>query len=353
MPYYTIPSPQQFIGKYDGKNTHLILLQNSSGMQVALTDYGARVVSVIVSDKFGDPTDVVLGFGSIAEYWEATEKYHGATVGRYANRIANGRFKLDGSTYELKQNNGTNSLHGGERGFHDRVWDRQVSFEHKVDFYYVSPDGEEGFPGNVKVHVSYELTNENELRIRFRAATDRRTVLNLTNHAYFNLEGEGSGNVLEHAIQIPARHFLPLTEEQVPTGERQSVERSAFDFSTLRKIGDAISLGDAQLDIANGFDHSFVNTQALSLPAATAFAEKTGIQLDIFTSEPSIHLYTGNSLDGSDTGKSGNTYGQRAGFCFEAQHFPDSPNQPDFPSVILEKGKEYKAETTYKFSIKK
>lgn len=353
MAFYKLPSPHRFLDKYDNKNTHLIVLQNSTGMQVALTDYGARIVSILVPNNEGLPTDVVLGFDTIGGYLHAHEKYHGATVGRYANRIANGTFEIDGKRYELLKNNGNNSLHGGARGFHDRVWDRQVSFRRKVDFYYASPDGEEGFPGNLNVHVSYELTNDNELKIRFRAVTDQKTILNLTNHAYFNLNGEGNGDIVDHVVRIPATQYVPLTEQQVPVGVLEPVAGTAMDFTEMKRIREALGSDHPQIAIANGLDHPYVNTMPLSESAATAFSDKSGIRLDVYTSEPSIHFYTGNFLDGSDTGKSGNKYGKNSGFCFEAQHFPDSPNQPSFPSVILDKGREFKSETIYKFSIKK
>ena len=353
MPSYKIPDPNTFYSRYDHKNTHLIVLQNSAGMQVALTDYGARIVSIIVPNKHGDPTDVVLGFDSIAAYFDAKEKYHGATIGRYANRIANGQFTLDGQVYDLEQNNGTNNLHGGSRGFHDRVWDRQLSFHRKVDFYYVAKDGEEGFPGNLKVHVSYELTNENELKIKYRANTDKKTVINLTNHAYFNLNGEGNGDILNHVVEIPADTYLPVDERQIPLNKGVSVEGTVFDLRTSAKVADKLDQKSEDLSLTKGFDHSYVNEQPFSNPAATAYSEISGIRLEVYTTEPSVHFYTGNSLNTEDVGKNAHRYLPYAGFCFETQHYPDSPNRPDFPSVVLEKGKEFKSETTYKFLVNK
>lgn len=353
MPLYRIPDPTKFYDRYDHKNTHLIVLQNSAGMQVALTDYGARIVSVLVPNKEGNPTDVVLGFDSIQGYLDAKEKYHGSTIGRYANRIANAQFAIDGEVYHLEQNNASNCLHGGHRGFHDRVWDRQLSFQRKVDFYYVAKDGEDGFPGNLKVHVSYELTSENELKIKYRAVTDKKTVVNLTNHAFFNLNGEGNGDILNHIIQICAEKYLPVDERQIPINKGVPVEGTVFDFREATRITDKFDQKDAELTQTSGYDHGYVNQQPFSHPAAIARSESSGIQLEVYTTEPSIHFYTGNNLNTEDIGKSGHRYLPYAGFCFETQHYPDSPNQPDFPSVLLEKGKEFISETTYKFLVNK
>ncbi|GGH04452.1 galactose mutarotase [Sphingobacterium alkalisoli] len=352
MTTYSLPKPSDFAHTINGKNTHLIILTNRAGMQVALTDYGARLVSALVPDKRGNLVDVVLGFDSIHGYLGAKEKYHGATIGRFGNRIANGKFNLDGTEYTLAQNNGPNSLHGGEGGFHSKVWDRQVSFKQKVDFYYVSPDGEEGFPGEVKVKVCYELTNENEIIIRFRATTDKPTVINLTNHAYFNLNGEGNSNILDHLLQIPSTHFIPIDDNQIPFGNEAPVENTPFDFRTLKKISQDIGDDDLQIKAGTGYDHTFINPNPLSQAAATAYAEDSGIQLQVYTTEPGIQLYTGNFLS-ADSGKSGNEYQKRGGFCFEAQHYPDSPNQPNFPNVVLRPGEEFQSQISYKFNIVK
>lgn len=352
MTIYTLPDPKNFEHNLNGKNTHLFTLTNRAGMQVALTDYGARLVSALVPDKHGNLVDVVLGFDSIQGYLQAQEKYHGATIGRYCNRIANGSFTLTDKTYTLPQNNGSNCLHGGDDGFHTKVWDRQVSFKKKVDFYYISADNEAGFPGELKVNVSYELTNENEIIITFRATTDKTTVLNLTNHAYFNLNGEGNGDTLTHFLHIPSEKFIPISDKQVPTGQIAEVEGTVFDFVTPKKIVQDIQVDDEQLKFANGYDHTFVNIQPVSLPAATAYAEESGIQLDVLTTEPGVHLYTGNYL-ADDAGKSGNKYLTYGGFCLETQHYPDSPNHPNFPTVILHPNEEFVSTTIYKFSINK
>lgn len=322
-------------------------------MQVALTDYGARIVSILVPDKFGELRDVVLGFDSIQGYLQADEKYHGASIGRYGNRIANGKFVLGEETYTLAQNNSTNSLHGGPTGFHSRVWDRRISFTNKVDFYYVSADGEEGFPGTLKVSVSYELTEDNKLKINYQAETDKTTVVNLTNHAYFNLNGEGSSDVLQHVLHIPSDDFIAIDDKQIPLGQLFPVESTPFDFRTAKKIGTDITQEDEQLTFGNGYDHTYVNIQPPSLPAASAYSPASGIQLDVLTTEPGVQLYTANFLTGNDVGKSGIKYDPRTAFCFETQHYPDSPNQPQFPTTVLQAGDVFQSETTYQFTIKK
>jgi len=295
---------------------------------------------------------VVLGFDSIHGYLNAQEKYHGTSVGRFCNRIANGRFTLDGQQYILEQNNGDNSLHGGSGGFHSRVWDRRVSFNKKVDFYYVSSDGEEGFPGELKTTVSYELTNENEIIIQFRAETNKTTIVNLTNHAYFNLNGEGNGDILNHVLHIPAVEFLPVTEKHIPSGDILPVQGTALDFTLPKKIAEGIVNEDDHLKYTKGFDHTFVNTQPLNQPAASAYSEQSGVRLDVFTSEPGVHLYTGNFL-ADDEGKIGQRYLKHGGFCFETQHYPDSPNKSHFPSVVLHPGEVFESQTIYRFAMQK
>lgn len=349
---YQLPELKNFEKDIGGQNTHLIALRNRRGMQVAFTDYGARIVSVLVPDKSGNLIDVALGFNSIQEYIHAQEQYHGATIGRYANRIAQGKFSLDGNPYTLAQNNGINNLHGGPTGFHTRVWDRQVSFKKKIDFNYVSVHGEEGFPGTLKVNVSYELTEENEIIIKYIAETDQKTVVNLTNHAYFNLNGEGNGDILNHIIHIPSEKYIPIDENQIPLGEEIAVHQTPFDFTSPKKVAQDIGADHPQIKNANGYDHSFVNTQPDSIPAASAYSEESGIQLKIYTSSPGLHLYTGNFL-ADDLGKSGHKYLRYGGFCFEAQHYPDSPNQPQFPKVELLPEEVYEAYIIYKFNILK
>lgn len=351
MNIYALPAYQDFEHKIDGRKTHLFILQNRTGMQVALTDYGARIVSILVPDKNGNLRDVVLGFNSIHGYLQADEPYHGATIGRYANRIANGCFELNGQTYTLQQNNGCNSLHGGPAGFHSKVWDRRLSFKNKIDFSYISPDGEEGFPGNLKTTVSYELTEGNEITIKYKAETDKTTVINLTNHAYFNLDGEGESNVLNHILHLPSNRFLPIDENQIPSNGEASVEGTAFDFRTPKKIAADIHKDEEQLKHGNGYDHTFINEQSIAQVAASAFSSDSGILLEVFTTEPGIQLYTANFLSGKDRGKSGRNYSARSAFCLETQHYPDSPNQPQFPSVKLEPGRVFSSETRYQFKV--
>lgn len=352
MTFYKLPDSKNFEQQVQGQNVHLLTLQNRAGMQIAITDYGARLVSALVPDKHGNLIDVVLGFDSINGYLTAQEKYHGATIGRVANRIGKGKFLLDDKEYPLTTNNGTNCLHGGHEGFHSKVWDRQVNFKKEVTFYYVSADGEEGFPGEVKVNVTYQLTEENEIVIRLRATADKRTVLNLTNHAYFNLNGEGNGDILNHQVTIHADHFLPIKDDQTPIGSIIPVEGSAFDFRETKKIVQDINSQEEQITLAKGYDHTYVNTHPISSVIAEAYAEESGILLQVCTDNPGLHLYTGNFL-ADDIGKSGHRYLTNGGLCFEAQYFPDSPNRATFPSVIIEPGKDYEHTIIYKFGIRK
>lgn len=357
MTSYRLPDPKNFEHRISGKNTHLLVLENARGMAVAVSDFGARIVSLFVPDKHGTPTDVVLGFNTIQEYLKAEEQYHGVTVGRFANRIANGRFTIDGETYYIQPNNGPNALHGGAGGFHSRLWDRRVAYRESVDFYYVSADGEEGFPGELATTVKYRLTDDNELVISYRAETDKPTVVNLTNHAYFNLNGEGNGNVLNHLLQVHADNYLPVDKHQIPTGSPMPVAGTPFDFSVAKPIGQDINMPDEQLIGANmGYDHNFVlnhRTFSEKLPVAMAYSPQTGIRLEVLTTEPGLQFYTGNFLTGTDKGKRGIPYGKHDAFCLETQHFPNSPNRIDFPSTVLMPGGVFQSETVYRFSVVK
>ncbi len=356
MTHYRLPQTRDFEHQLNGKHTHLITLENNRGMIVGLSDFGARIVSILVPDKSGDPTDVVLGFNSIQEYLNATEIYHGVTVGRFANRIANGRFTLEGETFYIQPNNGPNALHGGANGFHNHVWDRRVVYKEKADFYYVSADGEEGFPGKLSVRVKYRLTDDNELVITYRAETDKPTVINLTNHAFFNLNGEGNGDVLDHLLQIRADTYLPVDTNQIPTGILESVENTPFDFREMKQIGLDITQPNEQLTKGSGYDHNYVFKAEATTgrsPVATAISPLTGIRLDVLTTEPALQLYSGNFLCGKDQGKQGVFYQKHSAFCLETQHFPDSPNQPDFPTTLLLPGQLFHSETIYRFSIVK
>ncbi|MGJ1445331.1 aldose epimerase family protein [Sphingobacterium spiritivorum] len=349
---YQLPSSKNFESQLKDKNTHLFILKNARGMQVALSDYGARIVSILVPDQKGNLRDVALGFDSIQKYYEADEQYHGVTAGRFANRIANGKFEINGSSYTLDQNNGINSLHGGVEGFHRRVWDRRMNQESYVEFYYVSKDGEEGFPGNLSVVVSYSLTDENEIIIKYRAESDQDTVINLTNHTYFNLNGEGNGDILNHHLQINSTEYLAVDEHQIPNAIIP-VEGTAFDFREFKTIAQDIAANDEQLIAAKGYDHCFVNAVPISSPCASVFSPSSGIRMDVLTTEPGVQLYTGNWMTGNDIGKSGHKYLPYAGFCLETQHYPDSPNQPEFPTTSLKKGEVFTSETHFKFSIQK
>lgn len=356
MKPYKLPEENQFDGQVSGAPTHLIRLENNRGMAVALSDYGARIVGLIVPDNTGNPVDVVLGFDTIQAYVAADEIYHGVTVGRFANRIANGRFTIDGETFNIQPNNGPNALHGGSGGFHSRVWDHRVVYREKADFYYVAADGEEGFPGKLSVMVKYRLTDDNELVINYRAETDKPTVINLTNHAFFNLNGEGNGDVLDHVLSIAADEYLPVDENQIPTGEVASVTGTPFDFTTARPIGSDINESDEQLRIGHGYDHNYIlrpGTVAAGASIATVTSPLTGIRMDVHTTEPGIQLYTGNFLTGKDTGKRGKSYDKHGAFCLETQHFPDAPNQPEFPTTLLLPGQVFQSETRYRFSVVK
>lgn len=356
MSHYTLPKLADFEHRIEGKNTHLIRLTNERGMEVALTDFGARIVSLLVPDNQGRCTDVVLGFNTLQQYRNAEEPYHGATIGRFANRIARGKFTINNKEYTIKPNHGQNALHGGNSGFHQQIWDRRINYLQKADFYYISADGEEGFPGKLAVRVKYRLTDDNELTISYRAETTKPTVINLTNHAYFNLNGEGNGEVLNHSLQINADHYLPIDEGQIPTGVRESVAGTPFDLRQFKSIGQDIEQTHDQLIKCGGYDHTYVlnaNTATGQQPAATVISPTTGIRLDVFTSEPGLQFYTGNFLNGKDIGKQGERYGKHSAFCLETQHFPDSPNQPEFPSTLLLPGKVFQSETTYRFSVVK
>lgn len=354
MKSYQLPNKIDFAKDINGKKSHLIILKNNRGMNVAVSDYGARIVSILVPDKKGNMTDVVLGFNTIEDYLSATETYHGVTVGRFANRIAKGTFKIEDEVYHVKPNNGPNALHGGAGGFDKKVWDRRVNHHQKVEFYLVSPDGEEGFPGNLTVSVCYAISDENELVISYRAHTDKTTVLNLTNHAFFNLNGEGGESVTNHQIKVEADHYLTVDEFQIPTGEFQAVEGTPFDFRQFKPLSEVIDSSHPQIKAAEGFDHNYIIKKASATDVvATAVSPLTGIQLEVLTSEPGIQLYTGNFLNGKDKGKQGQIYKKHDAFCLETQKFPDSPNQPSFPSCILHPGEVFTSETRYRFSVQK
>jgi aldose 1-epimerase len=334
-----------------GEAVDLYTLTNGRGMEATISTYGGVVVSLKVPDRSGTPGDVVLGFDNFEGYLKPPP-YFGAIVGRYGNRIANGKFTLDGVEYTLARNNGDNSLHGGIRGFDKRIWTVTHSSGQRLELTYLSKDGEEGYPGNLTTTVTYTVTDNNELKIDYAATTDKDTVLNLTNHSYFNLAGQGEGDVLAHEVVIRADRFTPVDKTLIPTGELRSVEGTPLDFRQLHRIGERIDSGDEQLVLGHGYDHNFVlNKPGTTLESAATVTEpKSGRVLEVLTTEPGVQFYTANFLDGTLTGKGGKVYGRRSAFCLETQHFPDSPNKPGFPSVVLKPGGRYQSTTVYRFS---
>lgn len=339
----------------DGKATDLFEISNGRAT-AALTNFGARLVGFWVPDNTGKLTDVVVGFSSIQAYLQSREPYFGATVGRFGNRIRGGQFMLDGQLYTLTKNNGPNSLHGGRRGFHTAIWEGEKISENVVRFRYLSKDGEEGYPGNLQVTVTYTLNNANGLEIAYEATTDKATVVNLTNHAYFNLNGEGSGTINHHLLQIRADRYTPVDSTLIPLGELAAVNETPFDFRQATPIGKNLSTDNTQLKAGKGYDHNFVLTRTGGnglQPAARVVGDKSGIAMDIFTTEPGLQFYGGNFMRGRNLLKSGTRDDHRTAFCLETQHFPDSPNQPAYPSIVVPPGKKYSTRTQYRFSVAK
>lgn len=338
-----------------GVEVPLYTLTNSKGVQVGITPWGATVVSIRVPDRDGKLADIVHGFDSLDGYL-GSEPYFGAVIGRYGNRIGKGKFTLDGKEYTLALNDGENHLHGGNVGFDKRLWQaREVNGKlgQAIELKYMSLDGEEGYPGTLDVTVTYTLTDANELRIDYQATTDKPTVVNLTNHSYFNLAGEG--DILGHQVLIKAARFTPVDSGLIPTGELRSVIGTAFDFTTSHTIGERIDTGDEQLKFGKGYDHNWVlNAPSGKLQLAAHVSEpKSGRVMEVLTTEPGLQFYTGNFLDGSNRGKGGHVYQHRSAFCMETQHFPDSPHHANFPSTTLRPGQHYHSTTVYRFSTKK
>lgn len=340
-----------FEKEINGKQVSLFTLKNKSGMTASITNFGGKLVSLYAPDKDGTLVDVILGYDSIDGYLSG-HPYHGATIGRFGNRIAGAQFELEGCKYTFSQNNGVNHLHGGQNGFHNVVWDAQQTGQ-SLKLTYFSIDGEEGYPGNLSATVTYTLTDENELRIDFQATTDKTTVVNLTHHSYFNLAGEGNGDILDHQLTIFADQFIPTDEMAIPLGQVQSVKNTPFDFTSQKPIGQNINDNDEQLSFGKGYDHTFVigNDDGKLKKAAIVFDPKSGRAMEVITTQPGMQLYTGNYLDG-EKGKDDNSYNYRSAVCFETQHFPDSPNQKTFPSSVLKPGQEYKQTCIYKFFVK-
>ena len=344
--------PSAFIDSLDGKALGLYSLTNANNLKVEITNYGATIVRLLVPDKNGNPEDVVLGYDSLAGYYHG-KSYFGTVAGRYANRIAKARFTLDGKEYRLAANDGENTLHGGLKGFDKVAWDAEQDSE-GITFTYTSKDGEEGYPGNLTVTVRYELSNANELSIMYTAETDKPTVLNLCNHSYFNLDGQGKGDILGHEMMINADGFTAVNATLIPTGEIRKVAGTPFDFTRPHTIGERVNdTSDEQIRFGGGYDHNFVlkgETGKMKL-AASVYAPVSGRTLEVHTTEPGVQFYCGNFLNGSERGK-GSVYNKRSGFCLETQHFPDSPNQPSFPSTVLKPGEKFRSETIFRFGIK-
>ena len=352
----TLPDPALFKDSVDHKVTGLFILKNRNNVEAAITNYGARVVSLLVPDKKGVLTDVVLGYDSIGKYVHQPETFFGAIVGRYGNRIAKGKFKLEGKVYTLATNNGANHLHGGLKGFGAEVWDAKQLSDSSLELKYFSRDGEEGYPGNLQVTVTYTLTGDNELAIDYLATTDKATVLNLTNHAYFNLNGQGSGTINNHLLQISGDKYTPVDSTLIPTGKIEPVAGTPFDFREPTTIGSRIDSPNIQLKYGKGYDHNFVLNMAKDgglHAAATVLGDQSGIFMEVLTREPGIQFYGGNFMNGGNPLKGGKRDDFRTAFCLETQHYPDSPNEPSFPSTELKPGQQYKTSTVYRFSVKK
>lgn len=338
-----------------GEPIDLYTITNKNGIEARITNFGGRLVSLKTPDREGNIKDIVLGFDTLEGYL-GMNPYFGALVGRYANRIANGEFSLNGKRYHLARNNGDSSLHGGLKGFDKVAWQvRETSGSNGpgLELHYLSVDGEEGYPGNLDVTVTYTLTDADELRIEYLGKTDKDTVLNLTNHSYFDLSGDAEGKIVDLEVTINADRFTPVNEKLIPTGKLQSVDGTPFDFRKPMRVGARIDEGDQQLKYGLGYDHNFVingNGKTASF-AARARDQKTGRVLEVDTTQPGMQFYTGNHLDGTVTGKAGVVYRSRSGVCFETQHFPDSPNHPEFPSTELKSGATYQGTTVFRFAV--
>ncbi len=349
------PDPDAFMTSLNNKHVRLFTIVNSNGMRADVTNYGGRIVSLLVPDINGCLEDVVTGYHSIEEYLTNDEMYFGALIGRYGNRIGNARFAIDDREYVLKANNGPNSLHGGPGGFHNVVWDAEQIDEQTLKLSYFSADLEEGFPGNLQAEVVYRIANENALTISYKALTDKPTHVNLTSHAYFNLEGEGNQLIDDHMVHINADLFVPVNEKLIPFGHFEEVKGTPFDFTESRPIGTGIDANHPQIKVAGGYDHGFVirgfgDFSNIKL-AAEVYHPVSGIKMTVLTTEPGLQFYSGNLMTGKSSGKRGALYDYRTAFCLETQHFPDTPNKPDFPSTLLMPGETYETTTIYRFSV--
>ncbi|MDH6533868.1 galactose mutarotase [Parabacteroides sp. 52] len=340
----------------DGKETTLCVLTNKNGCELTVTNYGGKIVSLMVPDRNGNWIDVVTGHQTIEDYMQSEEPYFGAICGRYGNRIAQGKFAIDGITYDqLAINNGPNSLHGGLKGFNAVVWDMTQTDEQTVVLTYTSVDGEEGFPGNLKTTLTYHLTEDNQVVISYQATTDKPTVLNLTNHSYFNLSGAGDPYIGDHILEINADYYLPTDNTAIPYGPKEKVEGTPMDFRTPFEVGARINDDFEQLIFGKGYDHTYIlNKEGNELSfCARCSSPKTGIIMETYTTEPGVQLYTGNWMTGNFEGKNKQRYPERAALCLETQHFPDSPNKPEYPSTVLRPGEVFQSKTIYAFLTEK
>jgi aldose 1-epimerase len=340
----------------DGQEVQLFTLTNKNGIEAKITNFGGIVVSLKTPDRKGQLTDIVLGYDNLDGY-VGDKAYLGALIGRYGNRIAKGQFVLNGKTYQIPLNDSPNALHGGPNAFNKKVWTAKDISTHStpmLQLTYLSKDGENGFPGNLTTQVTYSLTSANELRIDYAATTDKDTVLNLTNHSYFNLKGEGQGDILQHEVRLNANKFTPVDATLIPTGELKSVQGTPFDFRKSTAVGARINMDDQQLKYGWGYDHNWVLNgigAGQLVIAARVHEPTTGRVLEVLTDQPGVQFYTGNHLDGTIHGKGGKVYQQRAALCLETQHYPDSPNHPAFPSTELKPGQRFHSTTIYKFGV--
>jgi len=356
MEQTAMPDSAKFKETINGKQVHLYTITNGT-IKAAITNYGGKLVSLFVPDSSGKLIDVVLGYNSLKDYRQYTKNgsYFGSLIGRYGNRIAKGKFTLDGKNYQLAINNPPNALHGGPKGFSTVVWDVVKTTPNSLELHYLAKDGEEGYPGNLNVNVTYTLTDKNALDIAYKATTDKATVLNLTNHSYFNLNGDG-GTINNHILQLNASKFTPVDSTLIPTGKLEPVAGTPFDFTKPEKIGSRIDDKNQQLIYGKGYDHNFVldaSKEKGEHLAATVVGDKSGIEMQVYTDQPGIQFYGGNFMEGGDKGKSGKPYEHRTAMCLETQHFPDSPNQPQFPTTTLKAGETFNSVTSYQFVMKK
>lgn len=354
-PLCILPPAEYFKDTINGAATDLYVLKNNKGMSVAITNFGGRIVSLIVPDKNNIPTDVIVGSGSIKDFKASTEPYFGAIIGRVGNRIAKGKFSIDRNDYQLITNNGANTLHGGINGFHNVVWDAVQQNDSTLELSYLSIDGEEGFPGNLEIKMVYSISSNNDIIMSYKATADKKTPVSLTNHAFFNLNGMGSGTIINHKLQINAQKYLPVDATLIPLGHMEPVEGTPFDFQELTTIGERIdTIQNEQLKNGKGYDHNFVLSEQASkslILAATVIGDLSGIAMKIYTREPGLQFYSGNFMQGKNILKNSFRDNFRTAFCLETQHFPDSPNQPSFPSVLLNPEEVYQTESVYRFLV--